>query len=580
MIPFPRPQPPIIRGIVEYCMDTKRLVLAIALSIVIFLGWNYLSLHMGWIKPPTENAAVNATAGAPGASAASAVDPSAPSVPLSTASLPAFTPTQGRQVTVETPLYKAVFHTAGGLLREFSLKGYRTSIKEGSPLVNLVSPQAAGQAPMGLLLDGIPTWTNTEWAFEGNDLSLAADGSGVLRFVADIAGVRVTRELTFSGSNYTVTEKTYIASAAAKTLNVAYTFGASSLAIEESPSMLSRLRHAVFGGTPPVAEESQYNHTRVAWFQDGSFSEDGSVSDLKEGKLLERKVSWMGVMNNYFLGAVSMDDATASAKGRYIDGVFHVLIGKTGVAVGEDKGATVECSYFMGPKVSGILGAAPNHLEKAIDYGMFSIIAKPLVQLLQFFYGYVHNYGLAIILMTVLIKLVFWPLSQKSYKSMQQMKQLQPLMTKIREKYADDKETMNREIMQLYKTYKVNPAGGCLPILVQIPVFFGLYQALLNSIELRHAPFITHLPFTDKIWLADLAAQDPYCITPLVMGATMFLQQKMTPTPGDPTQAKVMMFMPLIFTVLFINFPAGLVVYWLVNNVISISQQWWQLRRS
>jgi YidC/Oxa1 family membrane protein insertase len=199
--------------------------------------------------------------------------------------------------------------------------------------------------------------------------------------------------------------------------------------------------------------------------------------------------------------------------------------------------------------------------------------------LLRFLYDYVHNYGVAIVLMTIIIKILFWPLSQKSYRSMQQMKQLQPLMQRLREKYKDDKETMNREVMQLYKTYKVNPAGGCLPILVQLPVFFGLYQALLNAIELRHAPFITHLPFTDLPWLADLASPDPFFITPLAMGATMLLQQKMTPSPGDPTQAKILMLMPIVFTGLFLTFPSGLVVYWLINNVISIGQQWWQMRK-
>jgi YidC/Oxa1 family membrane protein insertase len=177
------------------------------------------------------------------------------------------------------------------------------------------------------------------------------------------------------------------------------------------------------------------------------------------------------------------------------------------------------------------------------------------------------------------VKAVFWPLSQKSYKSMQQMKKLQPMMAKIREKYGSDKDAMNKEIMQLYKTYKVNPAGGCLPILVQIPVFFGLYQALLNAIELRQAAFIPYLPFTDTVWLADLSVRDPLFITPLVMGSTMFLQQKLTPAPGDPTQAKMMLFMPPIFTLLCFNFPAGLVLYWLINNVISMFQQWLQLRQ-
>jgi YidC/Oxa1 family membrane protein insertase len=156
---------------------------------------------------------------------------------------------------------------------------------------------------------------------------------------------------------------------------------------------------------------------------------------------------------------------------------------------------------------------------------------------------------------------------------MEKMRKLQPMMAAIREKYGDDRTKMNEELMQLYKTYRVNPAGGCLPMLVQIPVFFGLYQALLNSIELRHSPFIAHLPFTSLPWLADLSSKDPYYITPLIMGATMFLQQRMSPPPGDPTQAKVMMFMPVVFTFMFLNFPAGLVIYWLVNNLLSIAQQ-------
>jgi YidC/Oxa1 family membrane protein insertase len=208
------------------------------------------------------------------------------------------------------------------------------------------------------------------------------------------------------------------------------------------------------------------------------------------------------------------------------------------------------------------------------------VLSKPLLKLLHLFHGFVGNWGLAIILLTIVIKIVFWPLSHKSYKSMNQMKKIQPLMAKVREQYKDDRQKMNEEMMRLYKTYKVNPAGGCLPMLLQIPVFLGLYQALLGAIELRHAPFIAHVPFTDLIWLADLSAKDPFYVTPVIMGATMFLQQKMTPSPGDPTQAKMMLFMPVIFTFLFLNFPAGLVVYWLVNNVLSIAQQWMMLRKA
>ena len=196
-----------------------------------------------------------------------------------------------------------------------------------------------------------------------------------------------------------------------------------------------------------------------------------------------------------------------------------------------------------------------------------------MLWLLEFFQKYVNNWGVAIILLTVLIKALFWPLTAKSYASMEKMKKLQPHMVAIREKYKDDKELMNKEVMALYKTYGVNPASGCVPILIQMPVFFGLYQALLTSIELRHAPFISYVPGTDILWLADLSAKDPFYITPVIMGLTMFIQQKMSPPATDPTQQKIMMFLPLIFTAMFLSFPSGLVLYWLVNNVLSIAQQ-------
>lgn len=560
-------------------METKRLILAIVLCALIFPGWIYLSKEMGWTPPPAPAHNATATAGnatAPAAPAAAGDIAAAPQERK-----PAFVPTQGRTVTVDTPLYTAVLHSQGGVLREFRLKNYKEFLTPESPLVNLVSPRAADLAPMGLVLDGRQTWAaDTNWQFDGSDLSLQAGDTGVLRFVGEHNGVRITRELTFSGSGYVISENLLLDADSQKTLKAAFTFASTSLAGEVPPSIWSRVSHTIFGGAEPKPAESQYNATRAAWYENGGFHEKSSASDLAAGVVVNGNVSWMGVMSNYFLGAVSMPGDSAAATARTVDGVYQVVLGKPGVLAAPGAPARLECSYFLGPKESKSLAAAPNHIEKSLDYGWFTIIAKPLVMLLQFLHGYVGNYGVAIILLTLVVKALFWPLSQKSYKSMEQMRKLQPMMQQVREKYADDKEAMNREIMQLYKTYKVNPAGGCLPILVQIPVFIGLYQSLLNAIELRHAPFITYLPFTDKLWLADLSAQDPYCITPLIMGATMFLQQKMTPAPGDPTQAKVMMMMPLVFTVLFLGFPAGLVVYWLVNNVISIAQQSFLMRRT
>ncbi|MDR1946801.1 MAG: membrane protein insertase YidC [Desulfovibrio sp.] len=561
-------------------MDNKRLALAIGICIVIFLGWNFLSYKMGWI--PEERAPVKATV----PSAVSGESPGADAAGGGAADFagsgpaPAVSASPGRAVSVETPLYRAVLHGNGGILRRFVLKQYRTGIGESASQVEMVSGQAAAQAPFGILLDGLVTWNGPEWTLKGDDLNLADGESGVLTFTAEIDGVALRRELAFSASDYVISERLFLSSPRQRKVNAAFTFGASSLDTDPKVSVFSSLRHAVLGGTPPVPEESQYNPTRIAWLEGDSFDEENAPADLAKGTPVRNGVSWMGVMNNYFLGAVSMDDPAAGAKGRLIGNVYHVLIGKTGVVLPAGEEVMLQSAYFIGPKESGQLAATPNNMVKALDYGFFSVIARPLVRLLVFLNGYTHNYGAAVILMTVIIKLIFWPLSQKSYKSMNQMKKLQPMLVKIREKHKDDKEAMNREVMQLYKTYKVSPAGGCLPIVVQIPVFFGLYQGLLNAIELRHAPFIATLPFTDTPWLADLASPDPWLITPLVMGATMFLQQKLSPSSADPTQAKIMMFMPLIFTLLFLNFPAGLVVYWLVNNVISIGQQWWQLRRA
>ena len=228
-------------------------------------------------------------------------------------------------------------------------------------------------------------------------------------------------------------------------------------------------------------------------------------------------------------------------------------------------------SLYIGPKDMDVLKRTGHFLEKSIDLGWFGFIAKPLLVILKFFYKYTHNYGIAIIILTILIKVLFHPLTKKQYESMRHMQKIQPKMKEIREKFKDDKERMNKEVMDLYRTHKINPLGGCWPMLLQIPVFFALYRALLSSIEMRHAPF--------AFWIQDLSAKDPCYITPIIMGATMFLQQKMTPAAGDPNQQKMMMFMPLIFMFMFMNFPSGLVLYWLVNNVLTIGQQFVSQKR-
>ena len=216
-------------------------------------------------------------------------------------------------------------------------------------------------------------------------------------------------------------------------------------------------------------------------------------------------------------------------------------------------------------------------LSKAINFGWFDVLAKPMLWLLNFFHGFVGNYGIAIILLTVLIKGAFWPITQKGMKSMKNMQKLQPKVAKLKEKFKGDPQKMNQEMMALYKTYKVNPLGGCLPLVLQIPFFFALYKVLLMSIELRHAPFmlwINDLAAPDRLWVGfDIPFLHGIPVLTLLMGASMYLQQKMTPTTADPTQARIMQMLPIIFTFMFINFASGLVLYWFVNNLLSILQQ-------
>jgi len=529
-------------------MENKRVILAVVLSLAVLVGWNFLFPA----KPQVPKSDTPTQTQAPAAK-----EPAATAAKADT--LPAFAPTPGRKVTVDTPLYLAVFNATGGVLEQFSLKKYRQTIEPASPLVDLVNAKAHAKAPLGLIINGTPSWQNVDWSIEGGDLKLDAQGSGSLTFTGRMGDAVIKRTMTFSGESYLIDEKLSLSNTGAAPVK-------DRLSLTLAVDRLS-------------AEGDSYNPTQAAFYDTSGLELFSSEKKLAEGVADEKVVQWGSIMSNYFLVGVIPEIEGLHGKAKIEDGIFRVAVDKDGIELPAGGRSDMSISYYLGPKDPKFLAMASHNLSAAIDYGWFDFIAKPLLKLLHFFYDYVGNYGVAIILLTVLIKGLFWPLSHKSYKSMEQMKKLQPLLTQLREKYKDDRQKMNEEMMQLYKTYKVNPAGGCLPMIVQIPVFFGLYQALLHSIELRHATFITHLPFTNMIWLADLSAKDPYYITPLIMGATMFLQQKMTPAPGDPTQAKVMLLMPVIFTFMFLNFPSGLVVYWLVNNVISIAQQYWMLNK-
>lgn len=531
-------------------MDNKRLLLATAICFAVLVGWQYLAEYMGWLpKPePAPQPAVEMSVNEQPASPAVADTP-----------LPAFAPAEGREVTVETPLYRATFHSGGGILKSFVLKKYRSFMDPDSPDFEMINAAAAATSPMGLLINGQPSWSTGQWSFTGDNLVLEEGKSGTLVFEGLLDGIRIRREIVFNADTYLMDEKLSL-SADNSSARVSWTLATGNLS----------------GG-------NNYDLMAMAWDLDGSFSRETDVEDLEnEGIMKSGDIFWAGAMSNYFLAAVAPEKSSDTLfKGRIMSGgVWRTAVEMPPLTLTGGQPQSMNADWWLGPKDRDLLKDAPNEMSKSIDMGIFTIIAVPLLKLLTWLHGLVGNWGIAIILLTVIIKIVFWPLTRKSYTSMEKMKKIQPMMKQLQEKHGKDKEALSREMMQLYKTYGVNPMGGCLPILIQLPVFVALYQALLNSIALRHASFITYLPGTDLLWLADLSAKDPYYITPIVMGATMLLQQWLSPAMGDPTQRKMMMLMPVIFTVMFLNFPAGLVIYWLSNNILSIAQQWWTLRKA
>lgn len=294
-----------------------------------------------------------------------------------------------------------------------------------------------------------------------------------------------------------------------------------------------------------------------------------SFDDMDDGRFKETiQGGWAAFLQHYFLSAwVPAEDAahtynTRKAAGNYIVGYYDEALN---VAAGE-QGSTYT-SLYLGPKDQDRLAEISENLELTVDYGWLWWVAQPLFWLLQIIHSIVGNWGWAIIFLTILVKLAFFPLSAASYRSMANMRRVAPKLTALREQYGDDRQKLSQEMMSLYKKERINPLGGCLPILVQMPVFIALYWVLMESVEIRQAPFM--------FWLEDLSLKDPYFILPLIMGASMFVQMQLNPTPPDPMQAKVMKLMPVIFTVFFLFFPAGLVLYWVVNNLLSIAQQWY-----
>jgi len=526
-------------------MENKNTIIALSLMMLLWIGYTFLFPTPQVIPTPSEPSPATVTSVTPFAENTSV---SLLPTPPEKTEMP---PAQLKEIMVESDLYRAVFTTRGARLKEFYLKNYRSKPGESSSEVNLVSSAAQGGT---FLLTGEGDFSVADHVIYSVDITetfyrLSGDEEKSLTFSFLLpSGVTLLKTYTFKGQSYSVPVDIQL-----KNLSPSAKQGTLSLALLEDTEQTL---------TGDIVDDTSAAASLV-----GTKLRIDTLSDLtKEDKSYKDDVLWSGYKNKYFIKSVGATnqqklDVSIHKKAAIVETRFNsslLLI---------PAGGQVSLNFFsyFGPLDYQILQETGYNLVSAVDLGFFEILAKPLFYVLKFFYGYVGNYGWAIILLTVLIKIIFWPLTDKSYKSMKAMQTLQPEMQKVREKHKNDRDTLNKEIMNLYKEHRVNPLGGCLPMVVQIPVFFALYQVLMNMIELRHAPFI--------FWLTDLSAKDPYYITPLVMGATMFIQQKLTPSQLDPVQQKIFLIMPVVFTFLFLNFPSGLVVYWLVNNILTIAQQ-------
>jgi len=551
-------------------MEQARLVIAIVLSVLVFLAWQFFFVDKEAVQksapqtqqPPAQEEPVKAAQPYPQQTPAVATGKTGG------VDIPVSAPGQIAQtITVDTPLYRVKLTEKGAAVTSFVLKNYRETVQKDSPLKELL-PQ---ENPIETVLIG----------FAGNSVPGLDKAVFSSNFKVETVNVKDTaREITFSWQSEggVLVEKTY------KFVPDSYLIG---LDVAIKNGSAQTIRDQLFVALTSTVP----NDKRMYGFEGpsaliGKELEEVKIKDIADQNIYTGNVKWVAVQDRYFMMSVIPEQVDDASMRLYLKGNdrFEAQYALPEAAIGSGTQQTYPYLLFFGPKSMDILGAVGHSLNKALNFGMFDILAKPCVWLMNKLYSVIPNYGIAIIVLTILIKLVLWPLGSKSYKSMSEMKKIQPLMKEIREKYKNDKKKMNEEVMGLYRTYKINPLGGCLPMVVQLPVFFALYRMLYQAIELRHAPFflwIDDLSAPDRLFRFDIAnipfMEPPYGIPVLtiIMGATMLLQQKMSPPMGDPTQAKMMMFMPLIFTVIFINFSAGLVLYWLVNNVLSISQQYY-----
>ncbi len=536
-------------------MDNQRLILFVALSVIILLLWQAWEQDRQTRPPqaPTETTVQReipqASSEPHGAQTKTAEAPKAGTESLE----------RGERVQVTTDLLRAEIDTHGGDLRVLYLLKYPLTLGEPGNSVRLLNdgPPDLFVAQSGLIgREGV--WPNHKTVYRADKTQYQlVDNQDTLEAKLEWNGpdgVHVTKTYTFRRNDYLI-DVSYTVRNGGKEAREVYLYNQLlRTQVAEKSGMFSAMPS--YMGAVIYSPEKKYEKVAFTNMVD---------------KPLQREVrgGWVAMLQHYFIGVWLPPAADNQLFYSDVhDGARYVIgykgLAPTRVAAGDS--ATLGARLYAGPKEQKRLEQLPEGVSLTVDFGWLTVIAAPLFWVLDFIHRWVGNWGWAIILLTALIKLVFYPLSAASYKSMAHMKKVQPKLQALKERYKDDKQKLNQAMMEMYKTEKINPLGGCLPIVIQIPVFIALYWVLLESVELRQAPW--------TLWIKDLSAPDPYYVLPVVMGATMFAQTWLNPQPIDPIQQKVMLAMPIMFTVFFLFFPAGLVLYWVAQNIFSITQQW------
>jgi YidC/Oxa1 family membrane protein insertase len=561
-------------------MEQGRIIIAIALSLIVFLAWDFFFSGKGGLKDQEKKAKVvqieketqkEEIQQKPYVKEQN--DEGTKELVESKNKLLKEEKTT-RIITVNTPLYSVKISEKGAIFKSFILKNYREAVEKDSPYKEIiVKKNKEGSIILGLKENSIRGIEKAIFVSNLNEdtINIVNEERKIAFSWESPEGIIFEKVFLFSPEEYTIGLNVNIKNGSSHTFN--------------DKIKLSLIKYF-------KQEKAMYG------FEGPSALINNKLEQIKTKKLEDKSIfsgnfKWIALQDRYFMSSIlplnNEDAEEGTMKLLFKDNILeaHYILPNIMVNPGTQK--KIEYKLFLGPKSMKVLKKTGHSLDKAIDFGMFDILAKPCLWIMNFLHdNLIQNYGIAIIILTIFTKILLWPLGAKSYKSMGEMKKIQPLMVELREKYKNDKKKMNQEVMLLYKTYKVNPLGGCLPMVVQIPVFFALYRMLYEAIELRHAPFflwINDLSAPDRLFNFDFSIpfmQAPYGIPVLtiIMGGSMLLQQKMSPPMGDPAQAKMMMFMPIIFTVIFINFSSGLVLYWLTNNLLSIAQQHYIMKKN